>query len=148
MCGPALAIAGPIISGIGGLAASGGQADATRTQAAHYRNQAQRERLRGQAYAEQEDTKQRQVTGKRNSKKSSSGFTQASFSDVDQFFEEEKRRSIEAIRWSAEQQARSNDEQADIKLAEADAVEQGGALGALAPVIGGLGKAVTMGGFA
>lgn len=147
MCGPALALAGAAMQGIGAIAGANAQANAKEAQADYYDRQADKRRQQGQFDSERKDREHNKLRGKQQNTIGHSGLAAEDYTDVVEDSEREMALDIEAIRWGAEQEASSLNEQAEIERAEASAVKQGGVLGAISPLIGGASKAITMGGF-
>lgn len=147
MCGPAMALVGTGLQAIGTIAGASGTADAKRAQADYYDRQADKRRQEGQFDSERKNREHNKIRGTQQNTIGHSGLAAEDYTDVVEDSERDMALDIEAIRWGAEQEASSLNEQAEIERAEASNIEQGGVLGAISPLINGASKAVTMGGF-
>lgn len=139
MCGPAIGLIGALASGIGSMVSAGATADAQNKQAAYYDRQADYERQKGQFEGEREDRKRRKIHGQQNNAVYNTGFELTDFSDVLDDAARESNLDVKITLANAERKAQSLNEQAEIKRAEASATKTAGAIGAISPILKGVG---------
>jgi multidrug efflux pump subunit AcrA (membrane-fusion protein) len=134
-----MGLIGAGVSAIGSIASANAQANAQEQQAAYYDRQAERERKKGAYESAREDRKNRKIAGSQRNRAANSGLSMDTFEAVMDDTLIEGNLDEQAIRYSAETQAQSLNEQAAIKRSEAGATRQAGMFGAISPMIKSVG---------
>lgn len=140
MCMAALGIVGALVSGIGSIASGAAQANAANAQAAAYERQAAAERQQAAFNADRQQEKSIKLLSSQRASFLGAGVSlQGSPLDVIADTTRETELDVSAIRYNGEIKAQNFEMQAAAMHAKADAASTGGLIGALSPMIKGIG---------
>lgn len=145
--GAVVGIIGGIASAVGSMAAAQASANASRAQADAYRDQAAREREQANFNAQQQEHKAIKLISQQRTAFLSAGVSlYGTPMDVINDSTLQSDLDVQAIRYNGAIKARNFDMQARALDVKAQGQEQAGAIGAIAPLIKGVGGAVGGGG--
>lgn len=139
MCMMALGLIGGLVSAVGSMAAGAAQANAANAQASAYQRQAQAERIQAAYNADRQRDKSIKLLSSQRASYLAAGVSVSSGSPLDIIADttRETEMDVAAIKFNGEIKAQNFEAQAAAMRAKADAAEQGGMIGAIAPVIKG-----------
>lgn len=145
MCGPALAIVGGIVQGIGAYSSGMAQANSLKATAAGLHLQAQGERNAGAYESERQGEKIARLTGQQVTGVAANGFDlTGSMGDVINDSRTQGELDKAMIRANWQHKSNMSDFQADVASKNAKAAKTGAIIGAIAPVMSGFQSAFQM----